>query len=344
MVEVVDYRDEHRDAWRFYVGKSPDSMLSHLVEWREIIEKGLGHSTAYSLALRDSEVAGVFPLALVKTWWGKKYLVSLPWIDYCGILADDDEIKRALMNHAIERARAIGAEFVELRTETPDGLDLAHRTDKVTFLLELNEDPEVLWKDVFNGKLRNQIRKSDKSGLTTDYGGLESLDDFYAVFSYNMRDLGTPVWSKEHFRQVLTLLPDNSKFILVRMNEKTIAAGLLLWYRGRYYVPSASSYREYIKHCPNHALYWRVIEDACRKGGEFFDFGRSTKDSNTFRFKKQWAPEPTQLTWQYYLNKADEVPMLNPSNPKYSRMISLWRKLPLKVANFLGPKVMRNFP
>jgi len=344
MIEVVDFREEYRKSWQKYVSDSPDSILSHLIEWKDIIEKGLGHSTEYSLALRDSQVAGVFPLARVKTWWGKKYLVSLPWIDYCGILADDSEVEKALMDHAIERAKSIGAEFVELRTETPGSLDLAHRTDKVTFLLKLDNDPEVIWKDVFNGKLRNQIRKSDKSGLTTDYGSLDSLDDFYAVFSYNMRDLGTPVWSKDHFKQILTLLPDNSKFILVKMNEKVIAAGLLLWYRGRYYVPSASSYREHIKLCPNHALYWRVIEDACREGGEYFDFGRSSKDSNTYRFKKQWMPDPVQLTWQYYLNRANEVPMINPSNPKYAKMIALWQKLPLWAANYLGPKVMRNFP
>jgi len=343
MSQVVPYSDEYRTRWCEYVAGSSESLISHDIRWLDVMRDGLGHKPRYLLAQDGENITGILPLALVRTWWGKKYLVSLPWIDYSGVLADDLSVGKALVDAAGRMAADEGADFLELRTETASYPELAERTDKVTFLLELNEDPDVVWKG-FGAKLRNQIRKSDKSGLTTEYGGVERLDDFYSVFAYNMRDLGTPVWSREHFRLILTLLADSSKLILVKLNERVVAAGLLLWHKGRYYVPSASSYRDAIKMCPNHALYWRVIKDACEQGGELFDFGRSSWDSNTFKFKKQWSPEPVQLTWQYYLNRAEEVPIINPTNPKYRLFISMWKKLPLGIANAIGPKVMRNFP
>jgi lipid II:glycine glycyltransferase (peptidoglycan interpeptide bridge formation enzyme) len=139
-------------------------------------------------------------------------------------------------------------------------------------------------------------------------------------------------------------LPENANIILVKKDNRAIAGGLLLAFKDRLYVPSASSYRDSLKLCPNHALYWEVIQKGCRDGFRFFDFGRSTWNSDTFNFKKQWTPHPTQLVWQYILNRTEVLPSINPDNPKYRLFINLWRKLPVPVATFLGPRVIRNFP
>jgi FemAB-related protein (PEP-CTERM system-associated) len=282
-------------------------------------------------------------LFLVKTWWKSAYFISIPWLDYGGIAADSLEIEEKILEHARQLTQREKTEFMELRS-VHAGLDqTVHRTDKVTFLLDLSPGEELLWKK-FGAKLRNQIRKAEKSGLTTLFGRHELLDEFYTVFSRNMRDLGTPVWGRDLFEAVLSTFKEKSSLILVQKDGVTIAAGLVLSFGGKLYVPSASSYRSARIYCPNHALYWEVIKRGCREGHRYFDFGRSTKDAPTYRFKKQWVPDPTQLVWQYHLNLADRAPTASDRSAKYRLMINLWRRLPVWVANLLGPRVIRNFP
>jgi len=340
---IIDYTDEHREAWSDYVDNSPKATIAHQIGLKKVIELSLGQRPSYLMAYNGSKVAGILPLFIVRTWWGERSLISLPWIDYGGICADDVETEKALLARACRITENMKAGFMELRSVEAGDLNLAQRTDKVTFLLELDKDPEKIWNR-FSAKLRNQIRKSQKVGLTTEYGRVEKLDEFYRVFSHNMRDLGTPVWGRDFFENIMVEFPNTAQLILVKRDEVTIAGGLVLSFKDRLYVPSASSYRSTLKYCPNHALYWSLIKIGCERGYRYFDFGRSSWHSHTFNFKKQWVSVPTQLTWQYYLNKLKEVPMINPNNPKYRLFIAAWRKLPLPVANFLGPKVIRNFP
>jgi serine/alanine adding enzyme len=213
----------------------------------------------------------------------------------------------------------------------------------VTFRLNLDKDPEIVWKK-FDAKLRNQIRKAEKSGLYTELGGLDILPQFYKVFQWKMRDLGTPVWGYRFFETILNEFPDTAKIMLVKKENMTIGGGLVLSFKNMLYVPSAASYNEYLRLCPNHALYWNVIKMGCEKGYGQFDFGRSTWDSPTFNFKKQWVNDPIQLNWQYSLIGINDLPAINPENKKYKLMINIWRRLPLPLTNYLGPKVIKNFP
>ncbi|UCG61166.1 MAG: FemAB family PEP-CTERM system-associated protein [Candidatus Zixiibacteriota bacterium] len=344
MISVSEYSTEHESQWSQFVSESDTATIAHEIGWRDVIADSLGHKPMYLMATRGSEITGILPLFLVTTWWRARYVVSSPWIDYGGVCARDPESESLLLERACQITQQHKARFMELRSVDNSGAgNLEISEKKVTFLLELNRDPDKIWKG-FDAKLRNQVRKADKSGLTTEYAGVEKLDLFYGVFSYNMRDLGTPVWGRDFFERILTRFNETAKLILVRKEDRVIAGGLVLAFKNRLYVPSASSYRSYLKYCPNHALYWRVIKDACEQGYAYFDFGRSTWDSPTFRFKKQWAPQPRQLRWQYYLNSVNEIPSINPNNPKYRLFIGTWRKLPLRIANLLGPRVIKNFP
>ncbi len=307
------------------------------------MQDGLGHRPIYLIALRDGQVTGILPLFCVQTWWRSRYLISLPWIDYGGVCADDPESADMLVSEARLRSESARVEFMELRSVEEKVAKLVARTDKVTFLLKLQPDAEVLWKS-FDAKLRNLIRKSRRFGLAAQFGGEELLREFYKVFSRNMRDLGTPVWGIRFFESILRTFQDRARIVLVKKQGQSIAGGLVLYFKDRVYVPSASAYRSSLRYAPNYCLYWSCIEKGCREGYQYFDFGRSSRHSNTFRFKKQWVAEPTQLTWQYYLCRAKKVPAISPENPKYRLMIGLWRKLPVTVANILGPRVIRNFP
>ncbi|MDD3733015.1 MAG: FemAB family PEP-CTERM system-associated protein [candidate division Zixibacteria bacterium] len=343
MIEIVDYQDKYESAWTSYVDHSPKATVAHQIGWRRAMQDGLGHEPYYLIALDHDTIKGLLPLFLVTTWWRTKYFISLPWIDYGGLLADDETAARALLDRARQLTRAKKAAFLEFRSVIDDNLDMALRTDKATFLLPLEKDAETVWKR-FDAKLRNQIRKAEKSELTTEFAGPDKLHSFYKVFAHNMRDLGTPVWGREFFKAVLENFPQNAWLALVKKDDLVIAGGLVLAFKDRLYVPSASAYRHFLSYCPNHALYWSVIKYACEKGYAFFDFGRSSYDASTFKFKKQWTQPPTPLTWQYYLNLINEVPSINPGNPRYKLFIKLWQQLPLFVANYLGPKVIKNFP
>lgn len=340
---VVEYSSDYEQAWSEYVEKSPESTVTHEIGWRDVISDSLGHEPRYLLALDGSTVKGILPLFLVTTWWRAKYLISVPWLDYGGICADDDKTAGLLLDEASRITDRIGARFLELRSVKSNNLGMAERLDKASLILKLNEDPDALWK-AMNAKLRNQIRKSEKSGLTTEIGGIEFLDDFYKVFSRNMRDLGTPVWGKDLIGNTLRRFPDDAEIILVRHQNVVVAGGLILTFKETQYVPSASAYRWSLKYCPNMALYWAVIKRACERGYRYFDFGRSSWDSGTFRFKKQWGATPEQLVWQYYLNKEDDLPRITPENPKYKLAVRLWKKMPMPIANILGPRIIKNFP
>lgn len=340
---IVEYKDNYKATWTEYVENSTRATIAHQIGWKQVMKEGLGHVPRYLLAKEGDRIKGILPLCITKTWWLSKYVVSLPWIDYGGICADDPEARDLLFNKACEIAKEENAKFIEFRSVVTNNLNMVSRQDKVTFLLGLDNDPEEIWKG-FNAKLKNQIRKAQKSGLTTEFGGLEKIGLFYKVFSHKMRDLGTPVWSIDFFKSIFKTFPDTTRIVLVKRDGIPLAGGLLLSFKNRLYVPSASAYRSSLKYCPNHILYWDVIRKGCQEGFRYLDFGRSTKNSGTFNFKKQWVPSPTQLTWQYYLYKAKDIPSINPSNPKYRIFIGLWKRLPIPIANFLGPKVIRNFP
>ena len=210
-------------------------------------------------------------------------------------------------------------------------------------ILNLAADEASQW-EAFNAKLRNQIRKAQKSGFEPVIGQQELLQGFYQVFARNMRDLGTPVYSKGFFRNVLETFPDNSRIFGVYHEKRMVAAGIGSWFRGTLEIPWASSLNEYKTLCPNNMLYWEAIKFAIMNGFSKLDFGRSTPHEGTYNFKEQWGAVPVQLYWQYLLNQGSTMPHLSPSNPKYQAAIRVWQKLPVPLTKVLGPMIVQNIP
>ena len=174
-------------------------------------------------------------------------------------------------------------------------------------------------------------------------GGEELLNDFYAVFSRNMRDLGTPVFSRRLFCGVLRHFAGSAEFCVVRAGRRPVAAALVCHGQGVTEVPSASSLREFNSTNANMYMYWQLLQRAVGRAQHTFDFGRSTVDSGTYRFKKQSGAEPHPAVWQYYVRRGD-VGDLRPENRKYQLAIRLWQRLPVCVANLLGPAIVRGIP
>lgn len=339
---VTDELDQA--AWDAFVEASPEATPYHSYLWKSVIEQSFRHRTHYLAAVDGSgAVAGVLPLVHMKSALFGNFLVSVPFVNYGGLLCQSEGARQVLLLAAEKLRRACGAGHVELRHLGFGVPELPSREHKVTMVLPLCGEAQAQWTG-FNAKLRNQVRKAEKNGLSCGIGGLELLDDFYAVFARNMRDLGTPVYGKEFFGNVLAALPDAARILAVGYQGKTIAAGIVLRYRQTMEMPWASSIGDYKTLCPNNLLYWEAIQFAIAKGCTGFDFGRSTPNEGTYNFKKQWGAEPVQLYWQYLLEEGKALPELNNKNPKYEAAIRLWKRLPVGLTRLVGPGIVRNIP
>jgi len=338
----LDCTDRRR--WDDYVSNHVGATNYHRYGWRDVVEQSFKHPCYYLAAhSKDGGIVGVLPLVYMKSRLFGRFLVSQPFFNYGGMLCNGFEIGDFLLGEADNLRRKLGAEHVELRHIAPCSGDLPTKQHKVSMILNLAKDVETQWQG-FNAKLRNQVRKAEKSGLTAEVGGAELLSAFYTVFVRNMRDLGTPVYDERFFAEVLKTFPENTRIIAVYLDGNPVAAGLISWFRDTVEIPWASSIRDYNQLCPNNLLYWTALQYALTHGFRRFDFGRSTPHEGTFNFKKQWGAEPVPLHWQYLLPDGATLPELNVKNPKFNMAIRIWQKLPLGLTRILGPQIVRNIP
>jgi serine/alanine adding enzyme len=341
-VSLVD--DDSEAEWDRFVEAAPAATIYHRYAWRRVVCSLFSHEAFY-LAVHDTNraIVGVLPLIRLKSWLFGDFLVSLPYFNYGGLLVRSPEIGERLLDSAIELAQRVGASHMELRHSENVSTDLVARTDKVAMLRRLPATGAELWKEL-PGKLRAQIKRPLREGAECVIGGPELLDDFYRVFAQNMRDLGTPVYPQEFFAAILRAFPSATAIAVVRLAGTPVATGLLMEHRNVMEIPWASSLRGVNPLGVNMLMYWNVLERAVARGCTVFDFGRSTVNSGTFLFKRQWGAEPLQLHWHYWLRAGREPPHLNPSNPKYRLAVAGWRRLPLWFANWLGPHLVKNLP
>ncbi len=341
-VELVT--DCKSEDWNRFVESSVNAEIYHLYEWRHIFEQVFNNDCYYLIARGQSgDVQGLLPLVHLKSWIFGNFLVSVPCFNYCGILSDQDIVRNELLRAAKRQADCLGAGHIELRHRDHFKLDLPFRDEKVSMQLTLPETAKDLWKS-FKPKLRAQIKRPQKEGAECIDGGIELLNSFYKVFSQNMRDLGTPVFPKALFGQMCERFPASTRIFVVNLRGQPVAAGITIGYRQMLEIPSASSLREFNRYSVNMLLYWSVLKYAIGKGYRQFDFGRSTVDAGTYRFKKQWGAVPKQLMWHYSLAEGVGIPVLNPANPRFKLATALWRRMPLWAANSLGPHIVRNLP
>ncbi len=330
-------------SWDGYLSGRPDASAYHAWRWRRVFERAFGHDTLYLSARRDGAIVGVLPLVLFRSRLFGAFMVSLPFVNYGGIVANDDAAADALLREA-ERVAAEGRfAHVELRHRARRCQALVPKRHKVAMVLPLAATSDEAWT-ALDRKVRNQVRKADKSGLTTIAAGAERLDEFYRVFARNMRDLGTPVYARRFFEEVLAAHDGQAAVVLVRSGATTVAAGIALAHRDTVEVPWASSLQEFRPACPNHALYWFVMRWAIARGARALDFGRSTPNEGTYQFKQQWGAEPSLLCWEYRLLRGDTLPDQSPKNPKFRFAIEAWKRCPLWLTNTIGPRLVRSIP
>ena len=339
---IVQPLDTVDGAWDKFVMKAEGSSFCHLAAWRDILSDVLGTECLYSVAAADSgEWQGVLPLARVKSRMFGHYLVSLPFLNYGGPLGSP-AAQAQLVEHAVACARASHVDLLELRARaqaTPLGLPVAWR--KVTVLLELPAGPEALW-EAFSSKLRNLIRRPTKQGLEARFGG-EEREAFYEVFARTMRDLGTPVLPRAWFERIALRFPELVAFGAVYRGREPLAAGCGFVWGGEFEMTWAAARRDDRRLGANMLLYWAFMQEMIRRGVRRFNFGRCTPGGGTHRFKQQWGGSDVPLPWAHYA-PGGRGATPSPDDPALSWGPRLWRRLPLPIANLLGPRLIRFLP
>lgn len=340
---TVSEIDGDASAWNAYVEAHPQASLYHDFRWRDVVRDSFGHETRY-LQARDASgrICGVLPLIRLRSHLFGDYAVSVPFFNYGGPLADNLGVAAQLLDAASKLGRTLNLQHIEFRATRPLN-DWPARTDKVSMIRQLPRDAAILDAEI-GAKVRAQIKKARQGNVQICCGHLDLLDDFYRVFAINMRDLGTPVYGKNFFRNILQMFPDQSHLVVVRLNGKAVAAAFLLGHRDLMEIPWASTLREVNALNINMLMYREVLGFCIARGYAFFDFGRSTADSGTFRFKKQWGAEPLQHYWHYWLRDGGDLPALKPDSPKFRLAVSAWQRLPVAISKLIGPHIVKYLP
>lgn len=326
-------------AWDAFVRGAPSGTFFHRYGWRRVIEDSLRQPCHFLLAERDGHIEGVLPLGEVRSALFGHTLISLPFCVYGGIVAATEEAARALDLAARALAFSLGVGHLEYRDRDAPAHPEWPGTDLyATFRKTL--DPEVE-KNLLAipRKQRAMVRKGIKAGLRSEID--RDLERFYPVFCESWHRLGTPVFSRRYFQVLLEEFGDDVDIVIVTQEGRVVCAVMNFYFRDEvwpYFAGISASARAL---AGSDFMYWEVMRLAVEKGCRLFDFGRSKKGTGSWDFKHNWGFEPQPLHYGYHLVRADAVPQNNPNNPKYRLFIKAWQRLPLSLANFIGPRIIR---
>ena len=326
-------------AWDAFVAAMPGGTFFHRAAWLRVIETAFGHRCHYTLAEQDGAITGVLPLAHVSTALFGNTLVSTPFCVYGGPLAADRETATALEAHADTLRNKLGASAVELRERQKMDGDWLVRSDLyVTFRKPIAHDDDSNMKAIPR-KQRAMVRKGIQNGLVSVRN--RDVAVLHRVYAESVRNLGTPVYSRRYFSILNEAFADCSDVVTVMDGEQPIASVLNFYFRDEvlpYYGGGTAQARH---RAGNDFMYWEVMRRAAARGCRLFDFGRSKQGTGSYAFKHNWGFEPEHLHYRYHLAPGATIPDHNPLNPKYRLFIAAWKRLPLAVANLLGPPIVR---
>lgn len=340
-MEIQLLEPQHSERWDAYVVAHPHALSPHLWGMSEILGPGLLHS-AYRLgAIQHGALVGVLPLIHLRRPLLGNLLVSLPFVNDGGILADSTLAQEKLLAEAIALARRLDVTRLELRHRTLEQASLPYASARVGMVLTLPEHVEDLRRS-WGSKLRNQVKKAQREGVEITRTGLQGLDAFYKVFATHMRELGSPVWPRYLFWRILRAFPDRARLYLAHHQGQTVGGSLVFRFQQGLEIPWASALKSSHAVCANVGMYAQILEDAVKEGYQTFDFGRSPKEGGTHRFKAQWGAKEIPLYWHTWSPRpmqTDET-----LNTHRTWLVEHWRRLPLGLTKVLGPPLRRLLP
>lgn len=328
------------DRWDAYVERAATATFFHRAGWKTVLETAFAHNTYFLYAQDEGVIVGILPLAQVKSALFGNTLSSLPFCVYGGIVADNEQAAQALRQEACRLAESLRVGALELRNREASQANWPVKELYYTFRKAIEPTDEVNLKAIPN-RQRAMVRKGIEEGLLSEWD--DGIERLYRVYAESVRNLGTPVFSAQYLRILQEVFGDDCSVLMITHSERDVAAVMSFYFRDEvipYYGGSTGAART-LKGA-NHFMYWELMRRSREQGYRLFDFGRSKAGTGPYSFKKNFGFEPRALPYEYYLVTSDAMPDVNPLNPKYRLMISVWSKLPLPVANFVGPFLARS--
>lgn len=342
LVQLLGTNAEERARWDAFVQQCPEATFFHLSGWQTVIEKCYGHPTWFFYVEENGVITGVLPLARMKSRMFGHYLASTPFCVYGGVAAITDTARALLDKAAEELAASLGVGHLEYRQYAP-----AHPGDAkwqtkdlyYTFRKAISGDDEENMNAIPR-KQRAMVRKGIKLNLEGEVD--DNVDRFFTCYATSVHRLGTPVFSKKYFALLKEVFKDDCEVRVIVQDGQLVAGVLSFFFRDEvlpYYGGGMDLAREV---AGNDFMYWNLMQASAAKGYRVFDFGRSKKGTGAFDFKKNWGFTAQPLPYEYQLFASDALPDVNPLNPKFQLFIKVWKKLPLPLANMLGPHIVKH--
>lgn len=326
--------------WDHFVTDCPEASFFHRSGWQKIVRYVFGHRTHFLFAERAGIVEGVLPLAHVHSLLFGNALVSLPFAVYGGVAARSPDAAAALESEAQEIAQRLGVDHLELRNLARRHADWPYQDLYVTFRREILPEEEANMLAIPR-KQRAMVRKGIKNGLTSEIDA--DVDRFFTLYADNVHRHGTPAMPKRYFRALREEFGEDTQILTVLgPDERPLSSVLSFHFRDEvlpYYAGDSEAARGL---AANDFKYWELMRRSCARGIKTFDYGRSKRGSGSYSFKKNWGFEPQPLHYEYRLYKRDAIPQNNPANAKFKLFIAAWRRMPIGLANRLGPYIVRN--
>lgn len=326
--------------WDTFVENCPEATFFHLAGWKHVIEQSFGHRCYYFYAMKSGRIHGILPLTHIRSKVFGNALISNAFGVYGGPISEAGNICANLVRSAVELGQYLKVDYLEFRSRDRTSTNWPSNSDLyVTFRRQLNSDQKENFLAIPK-RQRAEVRRAAQFGLSYEID--DGVDRFYGVFAQSMRNLGTPIYSINYFRNLKTQFGSDCE-IMTALHEGRAVSSMITFYFGEeahpYYIGYTNSARELRA---NHFICWEAMRRACERQCRVFDFGRSKRGTGSFYFKKNWGFEPRALHYEYKLLRRTEPPMVNPLNPKFTTLISIWKRLPIPLANFVGPFVARN--
>lgn len=344
LVHVTRLAPDAMSAWGRVPALVERSHLAHAVEWAAVIRQSYGHSPLYLVAEDESGEHGLLPAIVVRRPFFGPIVTSMPFLDGGGPCVTAPHLESGLLSRLLQEARRLGARSVEVRSSRLLPVTQAPMEHKVNLVLPLTSDPEAVFARIERAA-RSQIRKAERSGLSISVGGREHLDAFFTIFAARMHELGSPVHAKSFFEAIFSHFGTRARIVLATKGQTPVGGLMALASNDTVTVPWAASLREYAALCPNMLLYWETIRAASRDGYRRFDFGRSTRNSGTYRFKQQWGAQDEPIYWYSIPVAPVREEPIEPRSVDAAVVgelgVHIWRWLPNPVTRQLGPHVRK---
>ena len=330
-------------AWDEYVSAHESNPYYHAWKWRGAICNTFGHQAYYLAATTDGSICGVLPLFHIRSTLFGGSLVSIPFFSSGGVLADNAAARDLLLAKAADLGRQLGVRHIELRQGDSLSTGWAVRASKVSMRIELPSELEALWRSLSSG-MRNKIRNGQKHGFRAVWGGAEQLGPFYSLFAVNMRHLGTPVYPRSWFENLARAGGDSFRILTLFDGDQAVASAFLMAHGTTLELPWSASLPEARKKYTHLMLYWTFLEWAIEQRFHEMDLGRCTPGGGTYEFKRHWGCREQPMQWYYWVPQGGGLPDRNPESPKFKWAVKVWKRLPLPIANGIGPLIARSLP